>query len=77
MPDPLALDLAFEGLFIEAEENTWRLQGKLTVPLMEGISLPVSVTWANRTELVEGEHTIGRVGLSVDTSRLLSALESQ
>ena len=76
-PDPLALDLAFEGLFIEAQDNTWRLQGKLTVPLMEGISLPVSVTWANRTELLEEEHTIGRVGLSVDTSRLLSALESQ
>lgn len=74
-PDPLALDLAFAAEFLNRRPPTWSLQGKMDVPLVEGVSLPVSVTWASRTDLVDESDVLGRVGFTVDTSRLLAALE--
>jgi hypothetical protein len=74
-PDPLALDLAFEGRFMESATPTWRLHGKLAVPILEGVTLPVSVTWASRDDLVMESDVFGRVGFTVDTSRLLAAVQ--
>lgn len=76
-PDPLALVFAFEGQFMEGQTATWRLQGKLDVPVLEGLSLPVSVTWASRTDLLDESRVVGRVGFTVDTSRLLSAVRGR
>lgn len=72
-PDPIAVDLGFDGTFLDEQSPTWRLQGKLQIPVTEGISVPISVTWASRTTLVDESDVIGRVGFTVDTSRLLGA----
>jgi len=74
-PDPLTLDLAFEGQLLQSQDATWRLQAKLMVPLLEGVSLPISATWSSRSEALEEAHVLGRLGLAVDTARLLCALE--
>jgi hypothetical protein len=60
---------------MESATPTWRLQGKLAVPILEGVTLPVSVTWASRDDLVMESDVFGRVGFTVDTSRLLAAVQ--
>jgi len=73
-PDPFSLEAAFEGEFLEERDPTWRVQGKLTLPVLPGLNLPISVTWANRTDLIDEEAVVGRVGFTVDSARLLRGL---
>jgi hypothetical protein len=52
------------------------IQGKLTVPIKDGIKVPLAVTWSNRTELVP-HHSDFRVNLGVlfDSGVLFSRLK--
>jgi hypothetical protein len=47
-------------------------QFKLEFPVLAGISLPFSVTYANATELIKEDHIRANFGLSFDTSKLLN-----
>lgn len=50
---------------------------KLTIlmpGLMAGLKIPVSVTFANRTELIDEKEVRGNVGFTVDLSKLQSSL---
>jgi len=51
------------------------LQGKLTVPIKDGVKVPFAVSWSNRTELVPNKSEV-RVNLGVlfDTGVLFSRL---
>jgi hypothetical protein len=63
----------------ELEEETHRFQTKLTVPLpslLKGLSLPISVTVANRRELVDEAEIRGQVGFTIDFSKFQQALRS-
>ncbi len=53
-------------------------QAKLTIPLpfMPGLEMPISFSFASRTELVNEADVRGRVGFTFDVSRLLSGLKS-
>jgi hypothetical protein len=41
-------------------------QGKLTIPISGVVRVPISVTWSNRTELINEEDLRGQVGLTLD-----------
>lgn len=82
-PDPIRLGMALEGELFDGAKPVWNLQGRLVIPLVEGISLPVTAIWSNRPvlvdgdELVDGGDLLGRLGLAVDTSRLLLAMSGR
>ena len=46
------------------------VQAKLSFPIGENISVPLSVTWANRTELVNEDIVRGQIGLTLDLDSL-------
>lgn len=71
--DPPSLEVAFEGEFLEERGPSWRVQGKFMLPVTQGLVLPLSVTWANRTDLIDESEVVGRVGFTLDTARLLAA----
>lgn len=73
-PDPIALGIAVEGEVFDGRKPIWKVQGRLTIPVLEGISFPVTATWSNRSELVDDDDLFGRVALAIDTSRFLLAL---
>lgn len=45
-------------------------QGKLTINLKKGLSVPVAVKWSNKTDLLKGDDVRGQIGLSYDLSAL-------
>ena len=51
-----------------------KLQAKLKIPIAEGIDLPISVTWANRTELIDEHEVRGQFGFTFDLAGLGKAL---
>jgi hypothetical protein len=50
-----------------------RGQAKLTLPISDGIVLPLSLIVDNRTALVEETDIRGQFGFTVDFARLISA----
>lgn len=46
------------------------VQGKLSIPLSGAVRIPVSVTWSNRTELINEKDIRGQVGLTLDVDSL-------
>ena len=46
------------------------VQGKLTINLSQGLTLPVAVKWANKTDLLDSQDIRGQIGLSFDLSAL-------
>ena len=68
------LSLAARGSFMEDTDTQVQVQGKLTVPLAAGLEFPISVTWANRTDLIDESDLFGQIGFSMDTAVLLRAL---
>jgi hypothetical protein len=41
-------------------------QGKLTIPINGALRVPISVTWSNRTELINEKDLRGQIGLTLD-----------
>ena len=46
------------------------VQGRLTLPVNDTVKIPLSVTWANRTELIQEDDVRGQIGLSLDIDSL-------
>ena len=51
----------------------YKAQGKLTIPIADGIDFPISVTWANRSNLIDEKEVRGQFGFTLDTARLIRA----
>jgi hypothetical protein len=49
-------------------------QFKLTIPVFAGMSFPVSVTFANASELIKEKHVGANFGFTFDTDKLLKAV---
>ena len=55
-------------------QSAYQGQAKIILPVFEGVELPLSITVANRTELVKETNVRGQIGFTLDTSLLLNAL---
>lgn len=54
-----------------AHDSISKLNAKFSIPLTEGVDIPISVTWANHKDLLTPEEEIqGHIGFTVDYSRL-------
>jgi hypothetical protein len=71
---PMSLALAGSGRFAKDEAGTWRAQARLLLPLTDGINVPISATWASRSDLIDEGHVLGQVGFSFDTIQMIAAL---
>jgi hypothetical protein len=70
---PLYFFLASEGNWASAVPFTYKLQGKVKIPLVDGIDFPISFTYANRTNLIDEKDVRGQFGFTFDTAKLLRA----
>ena len=65
----------FENRFVPGRKADIAVaQFKLSIPMMSGMSFPVSVTFANATELIKEKHVRANFGFSFDTDKLLKAI---
>ena len=70
---PLYFFLASEGNWASAVPFTYKLQGKVKIPLVDGIDFPISLTYANRANLIDEKDVRGQFGFTFDTAKLLRA----
>ena len=52
---------------------TYRAQAKVSIPLLPGVELPLSVTYASRTELIKEADVRGKFGFTFDVARIAKA----
>ena len=74
---PLYFYLASEGKWASGTKSIFKLQGKVKIPIAEGIDLPLSLTYANRTELIKEKDVRGQFGFTIDTAKLFRAFLSK
>ena len=70
--DPITFDVGGEGDWMTKTSPTYRGQVKVNNPIVDGINLPVSITFANRTDLINERDVIGKFGFTFDATKLLS-----
>jgi hypothetical protein len=83
-PSAPVTGVAFIGLPEGAKEvfattgNIWLVQGKLSlVPSDSSIKIPLSVTWSNRTELIDKPTWRGQIGISYDLDSIFGVLSGR
>ena len=57
-----------------AHDRVFRLQARMSLPLAEGITVPLSATWSNRRDQIAEDEIRGHVGFSFDLGQLTTAL---
>jgi len=70
---PFFFDVATQGNWMTGGKSIYKTQAKITLPIADGIEFPVSVTYANRTELIDEKEVRGQFGFTLDTARLIRA----
>jgi len=84
--DQSQMTLSFSGRYERLQENrhvagkkadlavaNWKLE----IPLAAGISLPLSITYANATELINEKHVSGNFGITLDLDKLRALATSK
>lgn len=71
---PVTFDVGAEGDWMSKASPTYKGQLKVKIPIADGIDLPISVTFANRTDLVNERDVVGKFGFTFDTAKLFSFL---
>jgi hypothetical protein len=73
---PVLFSLSGYGQWLSNVNPTYKIQGKLTIPLGQktGVSLPISVTYASRTDLIQEAHTEAKFGFTFDAAKIAAAL---
>ncbi|HEU4593585.1 MAG TPA: hypothetical protein VFS10_00350 [Pyrinomonadaceae bacterium] len=72
---PWVFAVSGEAKWMSNTDATYTGQLKLTVPIMDGLDFPLSVSFANRSDLVEESHVRGRFGFSFDLPKLLKGIK--
>ncbi|HET9358251.1 MAG TPA: hypothetical protein VFO58_00785, partial [Vicinamibacterales bacterium] len=73
LEEPVTLAFALDLQFTNSDTD-YRAQLKLDFPVAGGITIPVSLTWADRAEAIEEKEIRGLFGFTIDTSKLAAAL---
>jgi hypothetical protein len=72
--DPITLSFEGESKWMTAAKPTYVGQVKLTLPIFEGVTLPVSFSVANRSDLINESEVRGRFGFTFDMAKILKGL---
>lgn len=71
---PWTVSIAGDGKWMTNTTPEYRAQGVFTIALFNGVDLPLSVSWANKSEFVQESQVIGNVGFTVDIAKLAASL---
>ncbi|MDT4952412.1 MAG: hypothetical protein QOJ02_550 [Acidobacteriota bacterium] len=71
---PFMFTVSGEGKWLTNTTPTYTGQLKLTIPIFNGISFPISFSVANRTDLIKEKTVRGHFGFSFDLTKLLNGL---
>jgi len=73
-PRPLLLSTAAEAKWANNDKSTYTGQLKLTIPIpgLTGVNFPISVSFANRSDLIDEKVVRGRFGFTIDITKLLT-----
>jgi hypothetical protein len=72
---PWILSVAGEEKWLTKTSPTYTVQAKITVSIINGVDLPISVSWANRAELIKEADIKGRFGFTFDVAKLMKAFK--
>ena len=73
LEEPLGAQVLVNTVPVSTKGNIGLAQAKLTIPTKSaGVSIPVSVTWANRTELIKEKEVRANFGLSFDLDKIFA-----
>jgi hypothetical protein len=75
--NPLFFFVSGDGNALSGGKPVFHAQAKLSIPILNGLDLPFSLTYANRSELNNKNITKAQFGFAIDTSRILQALISK
>lgn len=71
--EPLGAKVLVNGVAVSTKGNIGLVQAKLTIPTRSaGVSIPLSVTWANRTELIKERQVRANFGISWDLDKIFA-----
>lgn len=72
-PRPLLLSTSAEAKWANNNKSTYTGQLKLTIPIpgLTGMNFPISVSFANRSDLIDERVVRGRFGFTIDITKLL------
>jgi hypothetical protein len=68
--------VAFSGEYkwVHRADDIHRIQGRLEIPIAPGVMVPISLTYANKTELINESEVRGQIGFTVDAAKIAAAL---
>jgi hypothetical protein len=72
LEQPLGQQVLVNTVPVSRTGNIGLVQGKLTIPTKDAVSIPISVTWASRTELVKESDVRGNIGITFDLDKLFA-----
>ena len=73
--DPVTLSFQGESKWMSGAKPAYTGQVKLTLPIFDGVSLPVSFLVANRTDLINESEVRGRFGFTFDLAKVLKGFK--
>lgn len=69
--EPITLAAGYQlSRLKEADQTVHIAQARINIPIATGVSLPISVTYASRGDLVDEDHLRGNFGFSLDLDKL-------
>jgi len=71
---PIMLSFAGDGKWMTQMTPTYKGQVKLSIPVASGIDLPVSFSYASRTDLIKESDVRGKFGFTFDFAKLAKGL---
>ncbi|MEW6127870.1 MAG: hypothetical protein AB1757_12600 [Acidobacteriota bacterium] len=71
--NPIRASLAYEGNWMSGQDWIHKVQGKVKIPIINGVDFPISFTYSNRTELIKEKDVRGQFGFTFDLSRLIKS----
>jgi hypothetical protein len=74
--DPVSVSVGVKANLMTDAKPIYQGQVKLKIPITDGIELPISLSFANRTELIDESEVRGQIGFTIDTSRLIAGASS-
>lgn len=70
----LTASLGLKWMRLESDDDdAWSAQGKVNVPIYEGVEVPLSLTYSTRTELIKEDEVRGNFGFTFDYEKLDAA----
>jgi|ERR1035437_5613831 hypothetical protein len=72
---PMRLSFSGEAKWLTSQKPQYTVQAQLTIPVSQGVDLPIVYRYANREAQLNRTNSEVRLGFSVDVSRLAQALK--